>query len=580
MKLTDILLTRKTALSGACALACSLLLAACTGTAPESPDEPAPQVLADVAQLELEGETKPLAAVAGPFRTPPLGQRTVRFYATDLGWTFTHDGQLWVMFGDSWRSRLGTPLSQDSDDALGTISLRDFPDGDSVDRWVAAHPPARGNPFWQAAAPPIRLVTDIWRRVEPLVQILNGKSLTSAAGLTPIAGFSNARTDNASAAFGLFLRNEPVQCSATGTCADGFDCDAQLGRCAPVTDLSSACVLGTTSCRCVPIGQKTGLCQDRGSSLYDGSSERGRSNAVVMRQQVGSSVRCQSFKFTTQPSDTHRFFNATARTVNDFDASRAHGQGNDYVAADGRDFAGEGVFLWGRPNFGGVGAQGRDAQLYLAWVPMPVYDPAGAFPWKPQFFAGLDADGRPMFTARELDSVPLDLDAAAPGEQPEEVHDLVGQMSISWVPSIKRFVMLYGGDVGTQFLHLIFGTDGKLLVRDPLGSIYIRYAEQPWGPWTAPKPVLIAGAPEHGIMGQYGPGGILFDGSCNQRGCVKGEPVFANLPNERGRLYGPNIIEPWTEPRENGAIDLYWHVSTWNPYQVVLMKTRLQQPPP
>jgi hypothetical protein len=132
--------------------------------------------------------------------------------------------------------------------------------------------------------------------------------------------------------------------------------------------------------------------------------------------------------------------------------------------------------------------------------------------------------------------------------------------------------------MGTQFIHLIFGPDAKLLERDPLGSIYIRYAEQPWGPWTAPKPVLIAGDPANGIPGQYGPGGILFDGSCTQRGCVRGETVFAGMPNERGRLYGPNIVEPWTEEREGGAIDLYWHVSTWNPYQIVLMKTRLTPP--
>ena len=38
-------------------------------------------------------------------------------------------------------------------------------------------------------------------------------------------------------------------------------------------------------------------------------------------------------------------------------------------------------------------------------------------------FTGLDADGRPQFSAREIDARPLDLDATVPGEQPEEVRD-------------------------------------------------------------------------------------------------------------------------------------------------------------
>jgi hypothetical protein len=39
-------------------------------------------------------------------------------------------------------------------------------------------------------------------------------------------------------------------------------------------------------------------------------------------------------------------------------------------------------------------------------------------------------------------------------------------------------------------------------------------------------------------------------------------------------MYAPEIIERWTTPRAD-AVDLYWHVSTWDPYEVVLMRTRL-----
>ena len=48
-------------------------------------------------------------------------------------------------------------------------------------------------------------------------------------------------------------------------------------------------------------------------------------------------------------------------------------------------------------------------------------------------------------------------------------------------------------------------------------------------------------------------------------------------PGRRGHgfLYGANIIAEWTEPRSNGAVDIYWNVSTWNPYQVLLMRSRI-----
>jgi hypothetical protein len=52
-----------------------------------------------------------------------------------------------------------------------------------------------------------------------------------------------------------------------------------------------------------------------------------------------------------------------------------------------------------------------------------------------------------------------------------------------------------------------------------------------------------------------------------------------------GHLYGANIIEQWTEDVSakltnlrtgQRAAELYWNVSTWNPYSVVLVKTQLR----
>ena len=524
---------------------------------------------------EVVGFTQAIASVVGRFSTPPATQPRRRFYTSDLGWAFQHNDELWMLFGDSWTSGLGIPIGRDADDVLGKVSLQAFPNGDAVERWVTAHPSTDSRTPWRAAAPPVEIAVDGRSRALPMRQVRsNGQALTSAAALTPVAGFSNGRRDPGGGAFGIFLRNDPVQCSPGGTCADGFDCDAQLGRCAPVTDVSMACVLGTRTCRCVPVGTGTGLCVDRRSSLYNPDTERGRANAVVMNHEVGNARPDDNTTFVTKPWATHRFFNPTARSVNDFDPARGAGEPNDYRPVDAQTTQNEGVFVWGRPNFGGIGSKGRDAQLYLAWVPMPTYDRAANFRWEPRHFAGVDAQGRPRFSTRESDGVPLDLDAETPGVQPQEAHDIVGQMSISWVESLQRFVMLYGGDLSPTFLDLIFGPERPDVQHHPLGPIYIRYAEHPWGPWTRPQNLFLAGD-FNTASGQYGPGGILHNSRCRQPTCAPSEPVFASSADEYGRLYGPSIIDPWTRARADGGVDLYWNLSTWNPYQVVLMRTQL-----
>ncbi len=55
--------------------------------------------------------------------------------------------------------------------------------------------------------------------------------------------------------------------------------------------------------------------------------------------------------------------------------------------------------------------------------------------------------------------------------------------------------------------------------------------------------------------------------------------------NKIGRLYGANVIEEWTRdrtaetsglPEGEHVADVYWNVSTWSPYQVVLFETELR----
>jgi hypothetical protein len=522
----------------------------------------------------LQLETRPLAAQAGYNATPAPGQKGA-LNGTDLGWAFAHRDKLWVMFGDSWWV---DPLNLASlpDDALGQISLTDFPNGPSVDAFVSAHPAAAGAPSWHAAGPTMPVILrEGHEAFAPVLAERAGKQIPSGVGFVPMTGFSNGRDDEREGVFAIFFSYEHVAC-VNGACDGGVACDTELG-----TDsqewLNPPCLVGTkSSCVAGP-----GFCQDRSTSIYDPSSETGRTQAVVVRHDVGVTTAQNPVRFKTQAWDTQRFFNATARTVTDFDPHRVRGEGNDYVAARGNTLERAGVFVWGRPHFGGIGAEARDAQLYLLWVPMPQPDAELRFAWQPQYFTGISAEGQPLFSANELDAQPLDLDARAPGEQPEEARDFVGQMTIAWLPSLERWVMLYGGDAAPMFADAIFRADIQKAQRNPDGSLYMRFAENPWGPWTEPQQLMAAGSSDTKSEpnNQYAEGGLLAHNNCRTEQCAHYDPAYRlDLgKNNNGVLYAPSIIDSWTSANQNST-SLYWFVSTWNPYQVVLMKTTLTHP--
>jgi hypothetical protein len=54
--------------------------------------------------------------------------------------------------------------------------------------------------------------------------------------------------------------------------------------------------------------------------------------------------------------------------------------------------------------------------------------------------------------------------------------------------------------------------------------------------------------------------------------------MFAYQAGEHGFFYSANIIEQWTRP-VNGGVDIFWNASTWDPYRVVLLRTRIKARP-
>ena len=52
----------------------------------------------------------------------------------------------------------------------------------------------------------------------------------------------------------------------------------------------------------------------------------------------------------------------------------------------------------------------------------------------------------------------------------------------------------------------------------------------------------------------------------------------AGLAFDVGRFYAPNVVDAYTQPDGTGGVDLWWNVSTWNPYAVVWVHTNLRPP--
>jgi hypothetical protein len=186
----------------------------------------------------------------------------------------------------------------------------------------------------------------------------------------------------------------------------------------------------------------SGLCIDAGSSNW-ATTDVGRTSAMGMRHLVGlRSLEDPRIYTVFEEWLTTRFINPALRTVETFIPER----GADLAAQDYRPARGNGpnrrVFLWGRPDFVGVGATGRDLALYFAYADM-LEGPDYA--WRVHYFAGTLDDGAPRFSDLQSDAVTLDLDATLRGIQPQEPYDIVDQMSIAWAEPLNKWVMFYGG---------------------------------------------------------------------------------------------------------------------------------------
>lgn len=525
------------------------------------------------------------APLAGRFATPATGQGNIGFQGTDLGFSFKHGNELRIIYGDSWADTLGDAIGPFGDDTQGTISLSAFPNGDAVDRFIFSHVPAPGDFNWHVPGPTVNYRTNLLGKVIPLFVYQGGATgplLNMGWGRTPGAGFSNGTNG----AFAYFGRNEIALCTSTQLCDGGkYACDTNMGICSNTSgETAVACVKGTgnntctggATCVSAP-GVGGGVCRDNTYSFTDPAQlVAAKLLSVVQRERIGNSDPLVPENYYTQVWLTNKFNNMTMRSVRQF----TPGGAIDYRPIDGAPPSTARVFMWGRPNWVGAKDQKRPVPLYFAYADLPQYSATGSFTWSVHYLQSVSSTGVPTFTTNPALAGKVSLSG---GQDPTaEEFDVVNQMSISFIPSMNKWIMLYGGDIHPQLIKAVPALIGPNTAykSDQFHAIHARFATNPWGPWSAPTYAYAPGNPDAPVSEQYAAGGMIHDSNCTGSPCVSGEGWLGNaiFGINYGFLYAPNIIDPWTTQTGTNTVGIYWNVSTWDPYETVLMWSAIQNP--
>jgi ankyrin repeat protein len=150
-----------------------------------------------------------------------------------------------------------------------------------------------------------------------------------------------------------------------------------------------------------------------------------------------------------------------------------------------------------------------------------------------RFFSGVDAHGRPQWSDYEKDSVPLFGDGG------------VGELSVTYNTFLRKWIALY--------------TYGK----EP-HAVHFRTADVPWGPWSASQPVF--------ELSKSGGLCRFIHRTWDEKKCdTLHEPGWEKV---QGGCYGPYQFGDFATG-DASRTTIYFTLSTWNPYQVVLMKVKL-----
>jgi hypothetical protein len=194
----------------------------------------------------------------------------------------------------------------------------------------------------------------------------------------------------------------------------------------------------------------------------------------------------------------------------------------------GLPFNGPAILAWGSGRY-------RDSDVFFGAIPFAsVQDPSA---WR--FFTGIGADGvTPQWSVDQKLSAPLFLQRQ------------VGELSAGFIEPLDLWLMLYNAGA-------------------PRG-INARVAQHPWGPWSDVTVLFDPGWP-----------GVGYGHFMHVKGGA--DPMSdPGRENEWGGEYGPYLIGRYTRPENDGPqgakrAGIFFVMSTWNPYNTVLMSAVIER---
>jgi Domain of unknown function (DUF4185) len=192
------------------------------------------------------------------------------------------------------------------------------------------------------------------------------------------------------------------------------------------------------------------------------------------------------------------------------------------------------VLIWGTGQY-------RHSDAYLSIQPASQFETGQGV----LYYAGLGTNGNPRWEPRESAAAPI------------VTNGTIGNVSVSWCQELKLWLMTYDS-------------------RAPaLAGILFSYSATPWGPWNVP--LVLFNARRDGAPGQF-----IHDPEIRSDDGLSG-PVIGKGQRDPaavdGGAYAPYMVERWTRVRraaDSRELDIYYVLSTWNPYVGVLMTSRLR----
>ena len=221
-------------------------------------------------------------------------------------------------------------------------------------------------------------------------------------------------------------------------------------------------------------------------------------------------------------------------------------------------FTGPVVLIW---------ASGKEDYMFRHSYPFfaaaPLSTVGSMSSWR--YFRRLGADGKPDWREHEEEALPVPpfgdpLHDRDPNFGPG-YHQCLGEFSAGWVEDWHKWMMLYACGGGPDYN------------RNNVRGIHLRISDTPWGPWSEPRVIFLPGEAYCKFMHSKNP---CPAGSPNPGDDSSQELDADNRPRGEqvwGGEYAPILIPSYTKV-DGDTTSLYWLLSTWNPYQVVLMRTR------